>query len=194
MHVEVDEDRRRFLLNSTAALAVAGVAATAVPFLASWQPTATARLSGAPARIDLAKIPPGEGIKFLWRGLPMWVVHRSAAMADQLPTLREQLKDPDSRESMQPAYAANPLRSRRADVLVLTAVCTHLACIPELKGAGDAELGADLQGGFYCACHGSRYDVAGRVLKGSPAPRNMDVPEYYFDQDGTLIVGVGAPE
>jgi len=190
---EFDAGRRQFLIKSTSALAIACVAATAVPFLASWLPTSSAKLAGLPARIDLSKIPVGEGIKFLWRGTPMWVIHRDNHAVQQLEALRLRLKDPDSLESEQPSYAHNILRSRRADVMVLTAVCTHLGCIPELKGAGDTNLGVDLRGGFFCACHGSRYDKAGRVLKGSPAPANLPVPAYYFGDSETLIIGSDAP-
>jgi len=190
----IDYGRRQFLVKSTTALALAGVATTAVPFLASWQPTAAAHLTGLPARIDLNKIPMGEGIKLLWRGTPMWVIRREATMINQLDGLRAKLKDPDSMQSTQPLYAHNNLRARRADVMVLTAICTHLACIPELKGAGDVELGPDLNGGFFCACHGSRYDGAGRVLKGSPASDNLPVPPYYFENDNLLVIGVDAPD
>jgi ubiquinol-cytochrome c reductase iron-sulfur subunit len=192
MSATIDYGRRQFLVNSTAALALTGIAVTAVPFLASFQPTPAAHLAGLPARIDLSKIALGEGIKLLWRGTPMWVIRRDTAMLDQLDSLRGKLKDPDSLESQQPTYAQNELRARRADVMVLTAICTHLGCIPELKGAGDGELGADLKGGFFCACHGSRYDGAGRVLKGSPASDNLPVPPYYFENDNILVIGVDA--
>jgi ubiquinol-cytochrome c reductase iron-sulfur subunit len=188
----VDQGRREFLVKSTTALAVAGIATTTVPFLASWQPTTAAALEGLPARIDLTKIPVGEGIKLLWRGMPMWVIRRDTAMIEQFESLRSRLKDPDSFESNQPIYAHNIFRARRADVMVLTAICTHLSCIPELKGAGDSDLGADLNGGFFCACHGSRYDAAGRVLKGSPASNNLSVPPYYFENADTLIIGIDA--
>jgi len=189
----VDRSRRQFLINSTGAIATIGVATTAVPFLKYWQPTAASQLDNAPARIDVSKLSVGEGVKFLWRGLPMWVVRRSEAALTQLSTLRDRLKDPDSLESTQPDYVRNTNRARRPDVMVLTAVCTHLQCIPELKGRDSGLLDADLEGGFYCACHGSRFDVAGRVLKGSPAPMNLSVPEYYFEDDIDLVIGVNAP-
>lgn len=189
----VDRSRRQFLINSTGAIATIGVATTAVPFLKYWQPTAASQLDNAPARIDVSKLSVGEGVKFLWRGLPMWVVRRSEAALTQLSTLRDRLKDPDSLESTQPDYVRNTNRARRPDVMVLTAVCTHLQCIPELKGRDSGLLDADLEGGFFCACHGSRFDVAGRVLKGSPAPMNLSVPEYYFEDDIDLVIGVNAP-
>jgi len=181
--------RRQFLIRSTGALFIAGVAATTVPFIQSWQPTEGARLSGLPARIDLSKIGAGEGLKLLWRGTPMWVIRRSTASVQQLPMLNDQLKDPESLLSEQPDYAKNPLRARRAEVMVLTAVCTHLSCIPELKEKGSFEIDAGLESGFYCPCHGSRFDTAGRVLKGSPASTNLAVPPYYFENDTTLVIG-----
>jgi ubiquinol-cytochrome c reductase iron-sulfur subunit len=189
----LDHDRRRFLVQGTTALAVAGVAASAVPFLASFQPTSAAKVAGLPARVDLSKIFDGEGIKLLWRGTPMWVIRRSNLVVTQLASLSDRLKDPESLESEQPSYVDHITRARRADVLVLTAVCTHLACIPDLKGAGDTNLGVDINSGFVCPCHNSRFDAAGRVLKGSPAPINLPVPPHYFESDSSLVIGLDAP-
>lgn len=186
----IDYSRRQFLLNTTGALASVGVATAAVPFLKYWQPTAAAQLDSAPARIDVSKLSLGEGVKILWRGMPMWVIRRSEAALSQLSALHDRLKDPESLESKQPDYARNDIRARRSDVMVLTAVCTHLQCIPELKGRDSGLLDADLEGGFFCACHGSRFDVAGRVLKGSPAPINLPVPEHYFADNNTLVIGL----
>jgi ubiquinol-cytochrome c reductase iron-sulfur subunit len=191
--VTLDHDRRQFLIKSTAALGVAGIAATAVPFLASFQPTSAAKIAGMPARVDLSKIAMGEGIKLLWRGTPMWVIRRSDMVVAQLASLNDRLKDPKSLLSEQPSYVDRTMRARRDDVLVLTAVCTHLACIPDLKGAGDTNLGADINSGFVCPCHNSRFDAAGRVLKGSPAPINLPVPPHYFESDSMLIIGLDAP-
>ena len=185
----IDYDRRKFLLWGTNSLAVGAVALTAIPFLASWQPTEATRLGGQPIRIDLTKLGEGEGLKLLWRGSPMWVVRRSAAAVAKLQSQRDLLKDPDSIESTQPAYAKNAYRSARPDVLVLTAICTHLGCVPELKTSSDAGLGADLDAGFACPCHGSRFDLAGRVLKGSPAPTNLPVPVYHLADENTLVIG-----
>lgn len=190
MSETVDENRREFLIKGTAAMTAVGVAATAVPFLASWQPTAATRVGGLPARIDLTKIGEGEGIKLLWRGTPMWVVRRSPQSLAALDA--KLVKDPESAESLQPEYALNAHRSRREDVLVLSAICTHLGCLPQFKSSSDAELGADLSTGFYCPCHGSRFDIAGRVLKGSPAPTNLAVPSYHFADETTLVIGVDA--
>jgi ubiquinol-cytochrome c reductase iron-sulfur subunit len=188
----IDNDRRRFLIQGTTALAAVGIAASTVPFLASFQPTSAAKIAGLPARVDLSKISEGEGIKLLWRGTPMWVIRRSSIVVTQLASLSDRLKDPESLESEQPSYVDRTTRARREDVLVLTAVCTHLACIPDLKGAGDTNLGADINSGFVCPCHNSRFDAAGRVLKGSPAPINLPVPPHYFESDSSLIIGLDA--
>jgi ubiquinol-cytochrome c reductase iron-sulfur subunit len=160
-----------------------------MPFLASWQPSEATRLGGQPIRIDLTKLGEGEGLKLLWRGSPMWVVRRSAAAVAKLQNQRDVLKDPDSIESSQPAFANNAYRSARPDVLVLTAICTHLGCVPELKTSSDDALGADFDAGFVCPCHGSRFDLAGRVAKGSPAPTNLPVPAYHLADERTLVIG-----
>ncbi len=192
--IPLDVGRRRFLIRSTGTLCIAGVATGAVPFIQSCQPTEGARLASLPARIDLTKLSEGEGLKLLWRGLPMWVVRRTQPSIQQLPSLQDRLKDPDSLDSEQPAYAKNELRSRRADIVVLTAVCTHLSCVPELKAKGSDEIDAGLESGFFCPCHGSRFDTAGRVLKGSPASTNLAVPAYYFENETTLVIGADAAD
>ena len=185
----IDNERRKFLLRGTSSLAVGAAALTAMPFIASWQPSEATRLGGQPIRIDLTKLSEGEGLELLWRGSPMWVVRRSAATVAKLQSQRDLLKDPDSLESTQPAYANNAYRSARPDMLVLTAICTHLGCVPQLKMSSDDQLGADLEAGFYCPCHGSRFDLAGRVVKGSPAPRNLPVPAYHLADERTLVIG-----
>jgi ubiquinol-cytochrome c reductase iron-sulfur subunit len=185
----IDDERRKFLLRGTSSLAVAAAAFTAMPFLASWQPSEATRLGGQPIRIDLTKLGEGEGLKLLWRGSPMWVVRRSTAAVAKLQNQRDVLKDPDSIESSQPAFANNAYRSARPDVLVLTAICTHLGCVPGLKTSSDDALGADFDAGFVCPCHGSRFDLAGRVAKGSPAPTNLPVPAYHLADERTLVIG-----
>jgi ubiquinol-cytochrome c reductase iron-sulfur subunit len=190
----LDSSRRHFLISATTTLTVVGVASTAMPFLASWQPTSQTRVAGRPAEIDVAKIAEGEGVKILWRGTPIWIVRRSPGVIAQLASLSDQLKDPDNASSEQPAYVSNPTRSRRADIMVLTGICTHLGCIPELRPADDAALGAGMLSGFVCPCHGSRFDAAGRVLKGSPASINLAIPPHYFMNDAVLVVGAEGPE
>ena len=185
----LDPGRRDFLLKSTTALSIGAAAMTAVPFLASWLPTEATRLGGLPISIDLTKLAEGEGLKLLWRGTPMWIVRRPGALVAQLDANRDRLKDPDSVESIQPDYALNAHRSARPDVIVLTAICTHLGCLPEFKATADAQLGPDLDAGFYCPCHGSRFDLAGRVMKGSPAPTNLPIPIYHLADADTLVIG-----
>jgi ubiquinol-cytochrome c reductase iron-sulfur subunit len=192
--VSPNPGRRHFLVNSTAAIALTGISATAIPFFSSCQPTEAKKLAGLPVQIDVSKLAVGEGLKILWRGMPMWIVRRNPEAVAQLDSLREALKDPDSKESTQPEYAHNGMRARTADVLVLSAVCTHLGCIPDLKSAGDGNLDAHMAGGFVCPCHVSKFDLAGRVLKGSPASINLPVPSYYFESEKILVVGVDAPE
>lgn len=190
----VDSSRRHFLISATTTLTVVGAGSTAVPFLASWQPTSRTRSAGRPAEVDVTKIADSEGVKVLWRGTPIWIVRRSAAVVAQLASLSSELKDPDTTASEQPVYVNNPTRSRRADIMVLTAICTHLGCIPELRSADGAALGAGILSGFLCPCHGSRFDAAGRVLKGSPASINLAIPPHYFMNDGVLVVGMEGPE
>jgi ubiquinol-cytochrome c reductase iron-sulfur subunit len=192
--VRPDHGRRQFLVNSTAAVALVGISTTAVPFFSSCQPTAAKKLAGLPVQIDVSKLSIGEGIKILWRGMPMWIVRRSAEAVAQLDSLRDALKDPDSKESAQPEYAHNNMRARSAEVLVLSAVCTHLGCIPALKSAGEGNIDARMAGGFVCPCHDSKFDLAGRVMKGSPASINLPVPAHYFETENILVVGADAPE
>jgi ubiquinol-cytochrome c reductase iron-sulfur subunit len=185
----LDYGRRDFLIKGTSAIGVGAVASVSVPFLASWQPTEATRLGGLPISIDLTKLAEGEGLKLLWRGTPMWVVRRRAESLADLDANIDRLKDPDSAASIQPEYAHNAYRSARPDVVVLTAICTHLGCLPEFKASADAQLGPDLNTGFYCPCHGSRFDLAGRVTKGSPAPTNLPVPAYHLADANTLVIG-----
>ncbi|HEY4972953.1 MAG TPA: ubiquinol-cytochrome c reductase iron-sulfur subunit, partial [Steroidobacteraceae bacterium] len=150
-----------------------------------------AKALGAPVEVDLSKLAVGQMITPTWRLKPIYIVRRDPAMVDKLPQHDNQLKDFKSEDSIQPAYARNEMRARRADVLVLIGICTHLGCLPkQFFDAGDAVLGADWPGGFRCPCHGSRFDLAGRVFKGSPAPTNLTVPPYAFRGQDTLVIGV----
>jgi ubiquinol-cytochrome c reductase iron-sulfur subunit len=189
MTATIDVGRRKFLLQGTVALGVGAAGIAAIPFLKSWSPSEATRLAGQPVRIDLTKLGEGEGLALLWRGTPIWVVRRPASALASLDARAHVLKDPESAESIQPAYAHNSYRSVRPDIVVLTAICTHLGCVPQLKSTPDEQLGADLDAGFYCPCHGSRFDLAGRVVKGSPAPANLPVPAYHLADEQTLVVG-----
>jgi ubiquinol-cytochrome c reductase iron-sulfur subunit len=190
---EIDEGRRKFLTVATGATATLGVVLAAIPFAASWAPSERARALGAPVEVDLSKLQRGQMITPTWRLQPIYIVRRDPSIADTLPKHDGELKDPTSLHSIQPAYARNEMRARRADVLVLIGICTHLGCLPkQFFDAGDPVLGADWPGGFRCPCHGSRFDLAGRVFKGSPASTNLSVPPYAFRDQDTLIIGADA--
>jgi len=187
----VDDSRRKFLLSATVATGAVGVAFTAVPFIASWTPSERARALGAPVDFDLSKLEPGQMATVIWQRQPIYVVRRTPEMVSSLAGHDSRLKDPKSEESDQPPYAANQMRSRVADYLVLIGVCTHLGCLPKQRfDRGNPELGADWPGGFACPCHGSRFDLAGRVFEGSPASVNLKVPPYALADARKLIVGV----
>ena len=185
--------RRRFLVGSTSAVGAVGVVGAAVPFVGSWNPSARARAAGAPVRIDVSRLQVGEilGPIPAWRGRPIFVVKRSEEALNALTTMADRLTDPDSEQPEQPAYAQNEYRSRRPEILVLVGLCPHLFCSPtphiELR---PEPFDANWNGGFFCPCHGSRFDLAGRVYSGSPASRNMEVPPYSFESDNVLVVGI----
>lgn len=187
----VDTRRRRFLTGTTAVIGGIGAAFTAVPFLSSFQPSAKAKAIGAPVEVDISKLEPGQRLIQKWRGKPVWVVRRTPEMIETLKGFdAATLRDPQSESSEQPAYAKNAWRSENPEYLVLVGICTHLGCSPSfLPGAGAPEAGAGWKGGFFCPCHGSKFDMAGRVYTGVPAPSNMEVPPYKFVSDTKLIVG-----
>ena len=190
---EVDQDRRGFLIFATAATGAIGAAFAAVPFIASWSPSERARAAGAPVEIDLSKIEAGQMVTYVYRKKAMYVVHRTPEMVASLAGHDARLKDAASASSEQPAYAKNATRAVREDFLVVEGTCTHLGCLPKPRfEKGMADLGADWPGGFFCPCHGSRFDLAGRVFEGSPAGQNLRVPIYSYPSDKTLIIGVDA--
>lgn len=186
---QVDRKRRRFLTAATTVVGGAGCAFAAVPFIASFQPSARTRAIGAPIEIDIGKLAPGQMITDKWRGKPVWVVRRTPEMIERLAELEPRLRDPGSEEPQQPAYAANRYRSIKPEFLVVVGICTHLGCSPTYVPEPDGELGEDWLGGFFCPCHGSRFDLAGRVYKGVPAPTNLEVPPYAFISDNVILVG-----
>ncbi|MGD9598905.1 MAG: ubiquinol-cytochrome c reductase iron-sulfur subunit [Steroidobacteraceae bacterium] len=187
---EVDHSRRRFLTAATVATGAVGTGFAITPFLLSWLPSERARALGAPTEVDIAKIEPGQMVVTSWRKQAIYVVHRTPEMVATLPRNDSQLKDPTSSKSSQPEYAQNEMRSIKPDYLVLVGICTHLGCLPKQHfERGDKSLGADWPGGFFCPCHGSKFDMAGRVFEGSPASANLVVPPYEFRGD-TLVIGV----
>ncbi len=191
---DVDVSRRKFLTAATAAMGGVGAVFALTPFVASWKPSERARALGAPTEIDLSKIEPGQMATYTWRKQPLYVVRRTPEMNGGLAAHDAQLKDPKSEESDQPDYARNAARSIKPEILVLYATCTHLGCLPKARfDVGDPTVGvADWKGGFFCPCHGSKFDLAGRVYEGSPALTNLRVPPHSFTDDKTLVVGVDA--
>ena len=188
----VNSGRRKFLTAATSAVGVAGAVGIAVPFLGSWSPSEKAKAAGAPVKADIGKLEPGQMVVVEWRGKPVYVLHRTPEQLDGLATLNDQLKDPDSEISDQPAYIEGDARSLRPEILVIVGLCTHLGCAPKFRPeVGAADLGGDgWIGGFFCPCHGSKFDLSGRVYAGVPASANLIVPPYSFEGDNILVVGV----
>jgi ubiquinol-cytochrome c reductase iron-sulfur subunit len=187
--IKVNKTRRNLVVATSVVGGAAGVA-TAVPFVGSMLPSERAKAAGAPVEVDLSKIAPGELAVIEWRGKPVWVIRRTKEMLESLKTVTPRLTDPGSKSSKQPKYAENEFRSAKPELMVMEGVCTHLGCSPQLKAAdAKAEMGGDWAGGFYCPCHGSKFDYAGRVFRGAPAPTNLEVPAYTFVSDSTLLIG-----
>lgn len=190
----VNTGRRRFLTTATSVVGVAGAVGIATPFLGSWQPSAKAKAAGAPVKADISKLEPGQMIVVEWRGKPVYVVNRTQEMLDNLPKLNDDLKDPDSAISQQPTYISGIDRALRPELLVVEGLCTHLGCAPKYRPeVGAADLGGDAWlGGFFCPCHGSKFDLSGRVYAGVPASTNLVVPPYSFESDRVLVIGIDA--
>lgn len=185
--------RRRFLSVATGVTAAVGAGFAAVPFIASWQPSARARALGAPVEVDISKLEDGALMKVTWRGKPVSILRRSSEMLKRLEGETVELRDPESEEDQQPNYARNEFRSIKPEVLVIVSNCTHLGCVPTSRfEVAPADLGPDWVGGFFCPCHGSKFDLSGRVFAGVPAPTNLVVPPYRFADDDTLIIGEDA--
>jgi ubiquinol-cytochrome c reductase iron-sulfur subunit len=190
-----DEERRRWLLATGAAGGVAA-AATAIPFTASFAPSERAKAAGGAVEVDLSTIPPGGLRTVEWRGKPVWIVHRTPQMLDALHGHDAQLVDPQSRNAgQQPPYAANTQRARQAEWFVAIGLCTHLGCSPTevASGSGHPSLPADWPGGFFCPCHGSTFDHAGRVYRNKPAPSNLEILPHHFVGSGKLVIGEDGP-
>lgn len=187
----VDPDRRRFLTGTAVVLGGIGAGFAAIPFVASFQPSERAKAVGAPVEADISKVEPGQRITYKWRGKPVWIVRRTPEQLAALEAMSDAtLRDPASAESEQPAFAENAFRSSKPEYLVLVGLCTHLGCSPSFLPSTDAEgMGSDWEGGFFCPCHGSKFDLAGRVYKGVPAPKNMVVPPYRYISETTIVIG-----
>lgn len=186
---KIDRARRNLLVATSVVGGAAGIGA-AVPFVASMWPSERAKAAGAPVEVDISRMEPGDLKIVEWRGKPVWVIRRTGEMLDSLKAVSIRLTDPGSRSSDQPEYATNEYRARKPEYMVMEGVCTHLGCSPQMKtSVAKAEMGADWVGGFYCPCHGSKFDYAGRVFKGAPAPLNLPVPPYAYLSDTTIVIG-----
>lgn len=193
MSEDVDLSRRHFLGVATAVTGGVGAVFAAVPFLSSWQPSARAQALGAPVEVDISKLEVGAMIKVEWRGRPVWILRRTAEMIERVPSALEQLRDPNSDQPQQPDYARNEFRSIKPEILIMVGSCTHLGCAPiERFDIAPADLGADWEGGFYCPCHGSKFDLSGRVYSGVPAPLNLMVPPHRYLSDTLILIGSDA--
>ena len=190
----INHERRRFLITSTSVVGAAGAVGAAVPFVGSWNPSAKARAAGAPVKVNIGKLETDGLLVVEWRGFPVFIIRRSQATIDNIANMTDRVHDPDSdlAESKQPAYAKNPIRATEArpEIMVFKAICTHLGCVPQYWDVNYTESGeSQWYGGFFCPCHGSKFDMAGRVFKGMPAPSNLEVPPYRFESDNVIVIG-----
>jgi len=187
----VDTGRRRFLVTSTSVVAAVGAGFVAVPFVSSWMPSERAKNAGAPVEVDISKLEEGRMMVVEWQSKPVWVVKRSEKTLSELTSLDSNLRDPASANvDQQPAYAQNANRSIKPEILILVGICTHLGCSPTFRPEiGPADLGADWLGGFFCPCHSSKFDLAGRVYQGVPAPTNLVVPPHKYLSDNVIVIG-----
>jgi ubiquinol-cytochrome c reductase iron-sulfur subunit len=186
----VDKGKRRFLIGATGVVGGVGAVAAAVPFVLSFFPSERAKAAGAPIEVDISKLEPGQKIDVEWRGKVCWIVQRTPDMLASLPKLTERLSDPASRQDQQPAYARNEHRSIKPGVWIAVGICTHLGCSPTFrKDVAPADLGPDWLGGFFCPCHQSKFDLAGRVYKSMPAPTNLVVPPHKYLSDSKVLIG-----
>ncbi len=186
--LDVDKSRRNFLMNTTSALGALGVVAASIPFISSWNPSTRSLSQGGPVEVDLSQLPPRGLMTVPWRSQPVWIIRRTAQEVADLSHINDELRDPFSEQDYQPSYAKNLYRSVKEEFLILIGLCTHLGCVPSYKPAA-GELSPNWKGGFYCPCHGSKFDFAGRVFKGVPAPTNLVVPPYQFISDNVVIIG-----
>ena len=191
MTTGVDNEKRRFLTKAASVAGAVGAGFLAVPFVTSMQPSAKAEAMGAPVEVDIEKLEPGQRVVVLWRGKPVWVVRRTPEVLADLPSLDAVVADPGSEQSEQPPSAKNESRAIRPEIFVAVGVCTHLGCSPTFRpDIAPADLGADWKGGFFCPCHGSKFDMAGRVYKSVPAPVNLEIPPYHFATETRIVIGL----
>ena len=186
----VDKSKRQFLTSALTVVGTVGTGFIAVPFLAQMQPSVKAMAAGAPVSVDISKMETGQLIRVAWRGKPVWIVNRTPEVLETLKTLDGKLRDPQSEQSLQPASSKNPVRSIKPEVFVAVGLCTHLGCSPTFRPEiAPSDLGEGWKGGFFCPCHGSWFDLAGRVFQGVPAPTNLEIPPYRYVNDTQIIIG-----
>lgn len=186
----VSSGRRKFLTLTTGVVGAVGVAAVAVPFVKSWSPSEKAKAAGAPVLVDISKIQPGQLILVEWRGKPVWVVSRTQKIIDELATLSDKLRDPHSEEPQQPEYTINAQRSLKSEIFVAVGLCTHLGCSPTYLPESFSEQVEGVESGFFCPCHGSKFDMAGRVFQNVPAPLNLVIPPHHYVSDSMILIGL----
>ena len=186
----IDQGRRRFLTTAATVVGGVGAVAAAVPFVSNMNPSAKTKAIGAPVEVDISKLEPGDRMIQKWQGKPVWILRRTGEMLKDISSLNDKVSDPASDDSAQPDYAKNEFRAREDEFLVVIGICTHLGCSPSfvMKGEGDS-IAADWKGGFFCPCHGSKFDLVGRVYSGVPAPTNLSVPPHYYESENVLIIG-----
>jgi len=188
--IGVDLRRRKILTGATGVVGAMGATFLAIPFVSSWQPSEKAKAAGAPVDVDISKMQPGQMMTVSWRGKPVWVVRRTEDMINGLAGVETQLRDPVSDASIQPEYCKNPTRAIQEEFFVVVGICTHLGCAPLYRPSiGSPDVGADWQGGFFCPCHGSRFDLAGRVFQSVPAPTNLEIPPHLYLSETKIRVG-----
>ncbi|SEL00620.1 ubiquinol-cytochrome c reductase iron-sulfur subunit [Atopomonas hussainii] len=186
----VNVGRRRLLIASTSIVGAAGAVGAAVPFVGSWFPSAKAKAAGAPVKVNVGKLEPGQQMVAEWRGQPVFIVRRTEDTLKTLAGMTEVVADPESQKSVQPTYVDPQVRSIKPELLVLVGLCTHLGCAPTFRPeVAPQDLGPEWKGGYFCPCHGSRYDLAGRVYKAQPAPLNLPVPPHRYETDDVIVVG-----
>ncbi len=189
-NVPLNNGRRRFLTATTAVIGSLGTVAVAVPFIKSWNPSEKAKAAGAPVEVDISKLNEGQMVRVEWRGRPVWVVRRANSVIESLKKAESQLRDPFSNEEQQPAYAQNVYRSIKPEYFVAIGICTHLGCSPTYLPDTFSEQVQGQNSGFFCPCHGSKFDMAGRVFQGAPAPLNLVIPKHMYLSDTKIIIGV----
>ena len=195
IHEDVNASKRQFLTTALSVVGAVGAGYLAVPFLSQMQPSAKAMAAGAPVEVDISKMEPGQLLRVAWRGKPVWILNRTPEALKTLAEVEGQLADPSSNDSIQPASSKNAVRSIKPEIFIAVGLCTHLGCSPTFRPEiAPHDLGEDWKGGFFCPCHGSKFDLAGRVYRGVPAPTNLDVPPYRYVTDTQIIIGEDVEE